>query len=633
MKDTIAKITEMAVDMREDALTMAYASGMSAAHVGGGLSIIDILAVLYGGVMKYNVANPTWNERDRFILSKGHGVIGYYAALCESGFISKDELCSFEKNNSDLLGHPVQNIEKGMEFTTGSLGQGLSIGIGVALSLRDKGIDSKAYVLMGDGECNEGSVWEAFMSAAQYKLDNIVAIIDRNRYQLGGETMDVMDIGNVGDKLRAFGWEVREVNGHNVEELYNAFTEKKTDGKPLAVVANTKKGYGFSFMEENNSWHHAVLTKDNYEKAMSELGRDPKTEKIDEAVAAWNKKEDKGVLSENQESQILSRFGLTPQFASRWSVVGQRAAFGLAAIELAKENYNIKILTADVSTSAGLARYAKKYCDNYLDVGIAEQNMMGIASGMASMGYDVITTTFAPFQSMRCLEQIRVNYGYMKNKVVMVGLASGLVLGTLGSTHCCFEDMGVLRSIPNIAIVSPADCGEVGKALFAAVDYNQSVYIRLMGGANCPIVYNQDYDFEIGKSIVLKESNCEKVDVTVFACGTMVNKSLEAFEILEEAGITSRIVNMHTIKPIDENAIVEACNKSKLIVTVEEHSIYGGLGSAVAEVKATLAYAPRQLTLGIPDKYGHGATYSTLLEKYGLTSESIAKMITEKVKE
>ena len=184
-----------------------------------------------------------------------------------------------------------------------------------------------------------------------------------------------------------------------------------------------------------------------------------------------------------------------------WSQIGPRATFGLACLNLSDKEDNLMILTSDVSTSAGLDRYKKKFPEKYLDVGISEQNLIGVAAGLSSEGFKVVTTTFSPFQILRCCEQIKVNLGYMKHKVCLVGLASGVVLGNLGFTHCSIEDIAVLRSIPNISIISPADSGETVKALFAAINHKQSVYIRLTGSTNNPIVYNDDYNFEIGKSV------------------------------------------------------------------------------------------------------------------------------------
>ena len=309
-----------------------------------------------------------------------------------------------------------------------------------------------------------------------------------------------------------------------------------------------------------------------------------------------------------------------------WSRIGSRATFGMVALELGKTIENLMILTADLSTSAGLDRFRKTFPDKFLDVGIAEQNMMGIATGLASEGLNVITTTIAPFQTMRCCEQIRVNLGYMKQKVVMVGVGSGVAFGTLGYTHCCIEDVAIMRAIPGITVISPADCGETAKATLAAINHNESVYLRLTGATNNPMVYKEDYNFEIGKAVTLREGS----DITIIAAGTMVSESLKAADLLSEQGISATVVNMHTIKPIDTAVIEKACGSTRLIVTAEEHSVVGGLGGAVAEYKATLPKSPPQVFIGLPDKFGKAGEYKHLLEKYGLTAKQIAEEIMNK---
>ena len=309
-----------------------------------------------------------------------------------------------------------------------------------------------------------------------------------------------------------------------------------------------------------------------------------------------------------------------------WSTIGQRATIGMAALELAKEIENLMVLTCDVSTSAGLDRFRKTFPDKYLDLGIAEQNMIGVAAGLASENYNVVTTTFAPFQTMRCCEQIKVNLGYMKKKICMVGIASGLVLGNLGYTHCCIEDIGVLRSIPGLKIISPADCLETVKALESGIKSKDPVYIRLTGSSNNPIIYKNDYDFQIGKSITLKEGK----DVTIFCTGAIVSNCLKAAQLLENNKVSCKVVNMHTIKPIDVNAIKNSCN-SKMIVSVEEHNVIGGLGSAISEYKSTLLNSPKQLFIGIQDSYSKGGSYEFLLNKHGLTPDQISEKILKNV--
>ncbi len=309
-----------------------------------------------------------------------------------------------------------------------------------------------------------------------------------------------------------------------------------------------------------------------------------------------------------------------------WSTIGARATLGIAVLELAKEIDNLMVLTCDVSTSAGLDRFRKTFPEKYLDLGIAEQNMIGVAAGLASENFNVITTTFAPFQTMRCCVQIKVNLGYMGQKICMVGIASGLALGTLGYTHCCIEDVGIMRSIPGITIISPADSLETVKALEKAVKSEKPSYIRLTGSSNNPIVYKKDYNFEIGKSITLREGK----DITIFCAGSMVFQSLEAAKILESKNISATVINMHTIKPIDKVAI-EKASSSKLIVSIEEHNIIGGLGSAIAEHKSSLKMSPKQLILGIKDIYTKGGNYKFLQERHRLTSEKIVNDILQNI--
>jgi transketolase len=270
-KQEIEKIKQMAARMRRNILDMALEAGAASSHFGGGLSIVEMTATLFGSVMNLDPKDPEWVGRDRFILSKGHGCIGYYTALHEVGYISHQELMSFEKSDSFLYGHPVMNRPKGIEFSNGSLGMGISLGMGVAVAAKRKNENHRCFVIIGDGESNEGSNWEALMAAPHHKLDNLVVLLDRNRHQQTGSSEEIMDVGDAPSKLRAFGWHVEEIDGHDVGALYDALSVKRTDGTPLAIVANTIKGKGFSFSEDDNSWHHKVLTKNQYEAAIEEL--------------------------------------------------------------------------------------------------------------------------------------------------------------------------------------------------------------------------------------------------------------------------------------------------------------------------------------------------------------------------
>lgn len=306
-----------------------------------------------------------------------------------------------------------------------------------------------------------------------------------------------------------------------------------------------------------------------------------------------------------------------------WSIVGPRPTFGLILFELSTHIENLIVVTADVSTSGGLDRFRKTYPEKFVDTGISEQNMIGIAAGLADNGYKVFTTTFAPFQTLRCLDQIKVNLAYSNLGTIMVGLASGLVNGPLGNTHCCIEDIGALRSIPNIVLMSPADGLGLVKSILMALKIENPVYIRLTGGANNPMVYREDIDLEFGKFNMLQKGK----DISIIATGTMVYNSVKAAEILRQKGINPSVFDAHTIKPLDEEIIKECAKNDKLIVTIEEHNVIGGLGSAVAESLSKFKRKPIHLSLGVKDVFLHPGDYNFMLKQSGLLPEQIVESI------
>lgn len=309
--------------------------------------------------------------------------------------------------------------------------------------------------------------------------------------------------------------------------------------------------------------------------------------------------------------------------AKQWARLGSRASFGQAIQYLAGQTKkDLMVLSADLGKSSGLARFKNDFPDKFVNVGISEQNLIGVAAGLAKEGAVVFATSFSPFIGMRASEQVRMNLGYMNLNVKAVALGAGFSMGYLGNSHYGLEDCAVMRSIPNMTVVSPADCGEIFKTVLAAAEFDGPMYIRLTGETNNPVVYETDYDFQIGKAVTLRESS--NPDVTIISAGTMVYHSLEAAKVLETKGLSVAVVNMHTIKPLDKNTLDKALQTSKLIVTVEEASVVGGLGSAIAEYKSGLPKTPPQMILGIPDEFGPVGEHLYLLQKYGLTGEGIA---------
>lgn len=312
-----------------------------------------------------------------------------------------------------------------------------------------------------------------------------------------------------------------------------------------------------------------------------------------------------------------------------WSMLGKRGTFGMALTDLAPSCDNLMAISADFARSSGLERYSKTYPEKFLNVGIAEQNLIGISSGLASEGYNVFATSFAAFIATRSYEMVKIHCGYMKHNIKVVGLAAGFGVQQQGNTHYGLDDICLMRAIPNLTIISPADSAEVVKATEALLNYDGPVYLRLCGEAGDPMVYKEDYNFEIGKAITLREG----ADVTIVATGTMVYQSLQAAKKLAEQGVECTVINMHTIKPIDKEAIDKYCHNCKLVVTAEEGFVSGGLGAAVLEEMALSDKSmPKVLNIGLTD-FPHAGSYKWMLKETGLDAESVAAKILVKLAE
>ncbi len=308
--------------------------------------------------------------------------------------------------------------------------------------------------------------------------------------------------------------------------------------------------------------------------------------------------------------------------AKLWSRLGARATLGQALLEVAKERDDFYVMSADLAQSSGLVRFKDELPDRFINAGIAEQNMIGVAAGLAKDGTNVFATSFSPFVTMRACEQVRMNMGYMQLNIKTIGLGSGLIMAQLGNSHYGIEDGAVMRAIPGMTVVNPADGVEIVKTVEALCDYKHPAYLRLTGGSGLPVVYEEDIGFQIGKAIKVRDGK----DIAIIACGTMVYYSKVAAGILANKGIDAAVIDMHTIKPLDCGAVDEQLGK-KLIVTVEEASIVGGLGSAVAEYLAPIKDKPAQIMLGIKDCFPHAGSYQYLLKECRLTGEQIAEDI------
>lgn len=317
-----------------------------------------------------------------------------------------------------------------------------------------------------------------------------------------------------------------------------------------------------------------------------------------------------------------------PKNIKRWMMLGTRNAFGTFLTELAADHSEVFAMTADFTKSTGLAKFKEQYPDQFLSAGIAEQNMISLASGLASEGHNVFACSFASFVATRCYEQVKINLGYMQHNVKLVGIASGLGVSFQGNTHYGLDDVSLMRTIPGMTVVVPSDCTEVAKATMALVDHQGPAYLRLVGEGFIPIVNPEDYEFTIGKGIVKREG----ADVLFIANGTMVNQALKVAEALDAEGISATVVNMHTVKPLDTELINEQIKGKRLVVSLEEGQVNGGLGSAVAEHLVTLGNAPRMLRLGVQDTFPHAGSYAFLLQQCGLDMDSIKNQIINNIK-
>ena len=313
----------------------------------------------------------------------------------------------------------------------------------------------------------------------------------------------------------------------------------------------------------------------------------------------------------------------TPANIRMWSILGSAGTFGLAALDLPELDDSTLVVTADLRNFSGLDRFGVTYPERLINVGIAEQNMVGVAAGLTNEGFNTFATTYATFASARAADPARVNMGYMGLGVKLVGLATGFSVGLLGATHMSLEDIAIMRAIPNVTVISPADCTETVKAVHALANHAGPVYLRLGGGVPHPVVYREDYDFVIGKGIRLRQGN----DITIVATGAVVHQSIEAAKLLEADGLAVGVIDMHTIKPLDTELLDEVFETTGLVVTVEEHNVLGGLGSAVAEYKTQRRQAPPQLILGVNDFFPHAGDYNFLIEQAGLTAPQLATSI------
>ena len=592
----IEHLATIANRLRCHVIKMTYYAGSG--HPGGSLSAADMVAALYFHELRIDPARPDWPNRDRFIMSKGHACPVWYAALAERGYFPVADLWSLRQASSHLQGHPDMRKTPGVDMTAGPLGSGLAAGAGMALGARIQGRSYRTYVMVGEGDMQEGCTWEAAMLAGHHRLANLAVLVDYNRSQVDGRSDEILGLDPLNDKWRAWNWAVREIDGHDLAAILAALEwAREVHDKPAVIVGHTVKGRGVSFMLDRHEWHGKAPNRAQAIAALGELG---------EPIA------DCGLRIANLPCVSLKTANRKPK--SRRSL---RDAFGVELVKLGAEIPNLVVLDADISSSLKTVAFRQQFPERHINFGVAEQNMLLGAAGLVTTGLIPLACTYATFATLRACEQIRSFICYPKLNVKVICSHGGLEVGWDGPTHQGTEDVAIMRAMPNMTIVAPADANAVPALLRQAIALDGPVYFR-MGRNPVPVIYDPAQAFTLGRAITVREG----ADLTIIAMGVMVALALDAAGELAREGIQARVLDMHTVKPLDGEAVRCAAEETGAIVTAEDHSIIGGLGGAVAEYLAECAAVPIA-RVGIPDTFCRSGDPAELFPMYGMAAADI----------
>ncbi len=550
--------------IRYYSLVMSTEAGSG--HPTSSLSAADLMAgLMFGGMFRYDLDNPQNPNNDRLIFSKGHASPLFYSLWAATGKVTEKELLAFRKFTSVLEGHPTREF-KYTEAATGSLGQGLSIGVGLALNAKyiDK-LPYRTYVLLGDSEMAEGSQWEAMEIAAHYKLDNLTGIIDVNRLGQRGETMYGHDLTVYRDRAGAFGWETIVIDGHHMPQILTAFKQAaQSRDRPVMIIARTVKGKGVSFIEDKNGWHGKPLKKDELARALAELGT------VDKDVRGRVEKPENLRPAEQFPSKV------PPLSYSPDKPVATRRAYGTALERIFPQFPSMVVLDAEVSNSTYSELFKEKYPGRFFEMYIAEQNMIGAALGLSLRGNIPFVSTFAAFLT-RAFDQIRMSQ-YSNANIKFCGSHAGVSIGEDGSSQMGLEDIAMFRTLLNSVVLYPSDAVSAEKLVEEMAGHKGIAYLRTTR-KETPVIYRNDEVFRIGGCKILKSSKTDRA--LVVAAGITVHEALRAYEELKKENLTVRVIDLYSIKPLDAATLVHAARDTGAVITVEDHFAEGGLGEAV----------------------------------------------------
>jgi transketolase len=606
--EQLTALQNVATHLRIDSVRSTSAAGSG--HPSSCCSAADIVTALFFSIMRYDPKNPKAPNSDRFVLSKGHAAPLLYAAWAEAGLFPKEDLLKLRTLSSDLEGHPTPRLPF-VDMATGSLGQGLPVGVGIALNAKyvDK-VDYRTYVLMGDGESVEGSVWEAVEVACHQRLDNLAAIVDVNRLGQSDPTMLQHDMEGYRSRWTGFGWHALIVDGHDLSAVIAAFQEaSRTKNRPTVLLAKTFKGRGVSFMEDHLNWHGKPIPQGaDMQKAIDELTHQLKPNGTAPTIARPS--------SVPTTTPAISQLPAPPYKVG--DSAATREAFGVALEALGAVNSLVVALDADVKNSTYTEKFGKKFPGRFFEEFIAEQNMIGSAAGLAACGKVPFAATFAAFFT-RAYDFIRMA-AISESNIKLVGTHVGVSIGEDGPSQMGLEDIAMMAAQPGITVLYPSDATCMYRLVETAANHKGMVYLRA-GRPKSPVLYGPEERFQIGGSKILRQSATDTL--TIVAAGVTLFEALKAYDQLKAAAISVRVIDLYSIVPVDRTTLLESARATQnRILTVEDHYAHGGLGDAVLDAVGMEGIRVHKLAVrAIP----HSGKPDELVDHYGIGARSIVE--------
>ena len=615
----VPALMNIATRLRIDSVRSTSEAGSG--HPSTCCSAAEIVAALFFAEMRYDPRDPQNPDNDRFVLSKGHAAPLLYAAWAEAGFLTREDVLTLRRLDSNLEGHPTPRLPFA-DVATGSLGQGLCAASGIALNARRIGSDYRTYVLMGDGESAEGSVWEAANVAAFDRLDSLCGITDVNALGQSGPTQWQHDLEALAARWRAFGWNALLVNGHDLPEILDALDKaRQTRGRPTMILAKTLKGKGVSVMEGNGGWHGKPLQKgEELDKALAELQSQFVPE--DGSVPIPTPRPEPPRTNAGAARRAPARQGTVGATAYKvGDSVATREAYGAAIARLASTDDRIVALDADVRNSTFSEKFERQHPERFYQTFIAEQAMIGAAMGLASRGAIPFPSTFAAFLT-RAYDFIRMA-AISNLNIKMAGSHAGVSIGEDGPSQMALEDLAMMRAQPNVAVLYPCDGVSTERLVERAAYHPGPVYMRT-SRPKTPVIYGPDEQFQVGGLKVLRQSASDVA--TVVGGGVTVFETLKAYDELQKRGVNIRVIDLYSLQPIDAAALVRCARETKgRVITVEDHYAGGGIGDAVASAIASGGFTVRRLAVREIPRSG---TPDQLLDRYGISARHIVAAVT-----